>query len=164
MVTRTQAIVPIAVAAFIVGVVGILTIPTDAKMEQADFPVGIIKVDDKIFEVQIADTPPLRTRGLMFQEQLPPDEGMFFVFDKPGFYSFWMLNMQFPLDIIWFDGDGKVVYIAYDVQPCKSALETATCSKTNPDTDQAVYVLEITAGLAEEHGIDENSILEIISI
>ena len=164
MVTRTQAIAPIAVAAFIVGVIGILTIPTDAKMEQADFPVGMIKVDDIIFQVQIADTQPLRTRGLMFQEQLPPDEGMLFVFPKPGFHSFWMLNMQFPLDIIWFDGDGKVLFIAYDVQPCKSALETATCTKTNPNSDQAMYVLEITAGLADEYGIDDDSILELISI
>ena len=164
MVTRTQTIVPIAVAAFIVGLVGILTIPTDAKMEQADFPVGMIRVDDTIFEVQIADTQPLRSRGLMFQEQLPSDEGMLFVFEKPGFHSFWMLNMQFPLDMIWFDSDGKVVYIAYDVQPCKSALETATCTKTNPDTDNAQYVLEITAGLVEEYGFDEDSILELISI
>jgi len=164
MVTRIQAIVPIAIAAFIVGVAGILTIPSDAKMEQVDFPVGTIKVDNIILEVQIADTQPLRTRGLMFQEQMPYDKGMLFVFDDPGFHAFWMLNMQFPLDMIWFDSDGNVVYIALDVQPCKSALETATCTKTNPNSDNGKYVLEVTAGFIEEFEIDENSKLEIISI
>jgi len=53
----------------------------------------------------------------MFQEQLPYDKGMIFVFDEPGFHSLWMLNMQFPLDMIWFDSDGKVAYIEKNVPP-----------------------------------------------
>ena len=47
----------------------------------------------------------------MFQDQLPYDQGMIFVFTDPGLYSLWMLNMQFPLDMIWFDQDGNVVHI-----------------------------------------------------
>jgi len=27
------------------------------------------------------------------------------------------LNMQFPLDLIWFDSDGNVVHIEKNVQP-----------------------------------------------
>ena len=79
-----------------------LSIPSDAKLEAVEFPRGTIKVDDVVIEVQIADTQPRRVRGLMFQETLPYTEGMIFVFAETGIHSLWMLNMQFPLDMIWF--------------------------------------------------------------
>ena len=163
MATRTQVLAPIAVAAVIIGVVGILSIPSDSKLEKVEFPRGTVKLDDVVLEVQIADTEPRRVRGLMFQEQLPFDEGMLFVFDEPGIYSLWMLNMQFPLDMIWFDSNGKVVYIEKDMPPCKTALETVTCTGKNSD-EEAMYILEVTAGFVDEFNITEDSILEIISI
>ncbi len=164
MPTRLQVIIPIAIAAFIIGSAGILSIPSDAKLEAVEFPRGTIKLDEHVLEVQIADTEPRRVRGLMFQEQLPYDQGMIFVFEEPGFYSLWMLNMQFPLDMIWFDNDGKVVYIDKNVPPCKSALETVTCTTNNSAENEAKYILEVTAGFVDEFEITEDSILEIISI
>ncbi len=164
MPTRLQVIIPIALAAFIIGIGGILSIPSDVKLEAVEFPRGTIKVDDHVLEVQIADTEPRRVRGLMFQEQLGYNEGMIFVFEEAGFYSLWMLNMQFPLDMIWFDSDGKVVYIAKNVPPCKSALETVTCTRNNSDENEARYILEVTAGFVDKFGISENSVLKIISI
>jgi len=164
MPTRLQVIVPIAIAAFIIGAAGILSIPSDAKLEAVEFPRGTIKVDEHVLEVQIADTEPRRVRGLMFQEQLPYNQGMIFVFEESGFYSLWMLNMQFPLDMIWFDSDGKVVYIEKNVPPCKSALETVTCTGNNSGENEAKYILEVTAGFVDKFEITEDSILEIISI
>jgi len=76
MATRTQTILPIALAAIIIGIVGILSIPSDAKLEAVEFPIGTIKIDEIVLEVQIADTEPRRVRGLMFQEELPYNEGM----------------------------------------------------------------------------------------
>jgi hypothetical protein len=106
MTTRAQALIPITIAAVIIGVIGMLTLPSDSKLESVEFPRGTILVDDVALEVQIADSEPRRVRGLMFQDQLPYDQGMIFVFTEPGLYSLWMLNMQFPLDMIWFDQDG----------------------------------------------------------
>jgi len=163
MATRTQTILPIAVAATIIGIVGILSIPSDAKLEAVEFPIGTIKIDEIVLEVQIADTEPRRVRGLMFQEELPYNEGMLFVFEKSGIYSLWMLNMQFPIDMIWFDEEGNVIQIVTDVPPCKSALETVTCTVTSSDKN-ALYILEVTTGFVEKFGITNNSKLEIISI
>ncbi len=163
MATRLQVLIPISVAAVIIGVVGILSIPSDAKLESVEFPRGTIKVDGNVLEVQVADTQPRRVRGLMFQEQLPYDQGMIFVFDSPGIHSLWMLNMQFPIDMIWFDDNGKVVHIETDVPPCKSALETATCTVVNPGAE-AIYILEVTSGFVEKFEITDESVLEIISI
>ena len=108
MPTRLQVLIPIGIAALIVGVAGVATLPAEVKLEQVEFPRGTIMVGDKILEVQIADTEPRHVRGLMFQNELPFDQGMLFVFDEPGPKSMWMLNMQFPLDIIWFDEDGNI--------------------------------------------------------
>ncbi|NIP62663.1 MAG: DUF192 domain-containing protein [Nitrosopumilaceae archaeon] len=163
MATRLQALIPITVAAVIIGIVGILSIPSDSKLESVEFPMGTIKVDDQVLQVQIADTEPRRVRGLMFQDQLPYDQGMIFVFDEPGSYSLWMLNMQFSLDMIWFDENGNVVHIETDVPPCKTALETMTCQSVVPE-GEALYILEVTSGFVEKFNIDKNSKLSIISI
>jgi hypothetical protein len=91
MTTRAQAIIPIFIAAVIIGSIGLLTLPSEIKLEQVKFPRGMIKVDNIPLEVQIADTEPSRVRGLMFQDTLPPDQGMLFVFSESGLYSLWML-------------------------------------------------------------------------
>lgn len=163
MATRTQVLIPIAIAAVIIGVVGMMSMPKDVKLEQSQFPRGIIKVDDITLQAQIADTKPLQTRGLMFQEKLPYDQGMLFIFADEGVRSMWMLNMQFALDLIWFDADGNVVHIEKDTQPCKSAIETAGCTFTNGNGNEAKYVLEVTSGFVDKFHITENSKLEIIS-
>lgn len=163
MTTRTQALVPIFIAAVIVGIVGLISIPSESKLESVEFPRGTIMVDDVPLEVQIADTEPRRVRGLMFQDQLSYDQGMIFVFDKPGLYSLWMLNMQFSLDMMWFDEDGKIVHIEKDVPPCKTPLEIAACQSIIPE-GQAVYVLEVTSGFVEQNNITNDSVLSIISI
>ena len=163
MTTRTQVILPIFIAAVIIGVVGLSTMPSEIKLESVQFPMGTIIVDDIALQVMIADTEPRRVRGLMFEDPLPYDQGMIFVFPESGLYSLWMLNMQFPLDMIWFDQDGKVVHIETDVPPCKAALEIATCQSVIPDAE-AVYILEVTAGFVEKNNITINSILDIISI
>ena len=163
MTTRTQVILPIFIAAVIIGVVGLMTLPSEVKLESVEFPMGTIIVDDVALQVMIADTEPRRVRGLMFEDQLPYDQGMIFVFEESGLYSLWMLNMQFPLDMIWFDQDGKVVHIEKDVSPCKAALEIATCQSIIPDAE-ALYILEVTSGFVDKNNITTNSILDIISI
>jgi uncharacterized membrane protein (UPF0127 family) len=99
----------------------------------------------------------------MFQEQLPYDQGMIFVFEQPGLYSLWMLNMQFSLDMIWFDEHGNVVHMEKDVPPCKTALETMTCQSIVPEGN-ALYILEVTSGFIEKYSITKDSKISIISI
>ena len=163
MTTRTQALVPIAAAAVIVGIIGIYSIPSDSKLESVEFPRGTIKIDDKVLEVQIADDESKRIRGLMFQDPLPYDQGMIFVFDEPGVYSLWMLNMQFSLDMIWFDEQGNVVHIEQNIPPCETPTEIMACQSIVP-SGEAKYILEVTAGFVEQFNVTNDSTLEIISI
>ncbi len=164
MATRGQVLIPIAITAVIIGIVGVLTIPADSKLAEVKFPKGVVKIDNVTLDVQVAETDAQRSRGLMFQNQIPYDQGMIFMMNNEQVIPIWMMNMQFPLDIIWFDGDGNVVHIAKYVQPCKSALETVTCPVDNGGGKQAKYVLEVTAGFVNKFNITKNSKLQIISI
>jgi hypothetical protein len=161
--TRSQALIPIAAAAVIVGIMGILSIPSDSKLESVEFPIGTIKIDETVLEVQVADTEPRRIRGLMFQDQLPYDQGMIFVFNESGVYSLWMLNMQFSLDMIWFDENGDIVHIEKNIPPCKTPIEIMACQSIVP-SGEAKYILEVSSGFIDQFNITKDSKLDIISI
>jgi hypothetical protein len=100
----------------------------------------------------------------MFQEELPLDQGMIFVFEGEERRSIWMRNMQFSLDILWLDIEGNVLHIEKNVPSCKTALETATCPSYKGDNKLTKYVLEVTAGFVDKYTITTESKMEIISI
>ncbi len=100
------------------------------------------------FLVEIASTPEERSRGLMYRENLPGNEGMLFVFKEEGNYSFWMKNVLIPLDIIWIDKNGKITYIAENLQP-----NSGVHYETIKPSQRAKYVLEINGGLAAKIGL-----------
>ena len=164
MAKRAQVLIPIAIAAAIIGIAGIVSLPSEVKLQQVDFPIGTIKIDDIVLSVKIADTDANMARGLMFEEKLPYDKGMLFVFDKPETRSMWMLNMQFNIDVIWFDDNGNVVSIDRNVPPCMTTVEIFVCKENGVSSDNAQYVLEVTAGFVDKFEITEDSKLELISI
>jgi len=113
-----------------------------------------VKVGNTQIRAEIADTFITRTKGLMFRKSLPENEGMLFIFNEEGYHGFWMMNMSFPIDIIWIDKEKKVVYIEKNAQPCG-----LICSSYIPK-EKAMYVLEVNANFTEEHGIKIGSSLE----
>jgi len=52
--TRAQVLIPVFVAAVIIGVAGIMTMPTDKMLQSVEFPKGTIKVDDIVLFIDIA--------------------------------------------------------------------------------------------------------------
>ena len=99
--------------------------------------------------VELALTAPEQARGLMWRDHLDADAGMLFVFGKTRERSFWMKNTPLPLDIIYIDGDGKVVSVAKRTTPYSTA--------SIPSNGGAKYVLEVNAGFADEHGVHAGS-------
>ena len=119
--------------------------------------VCILKV---CFNIEIVKTQEERAKGLMYRTFLPQDKGMLFIFSEEGIYPFWMKNTLIPLDIIWISSENKIVYINHNTPPC--TLEP--CASYSPNKN-ALYVLEINAGLAEKHNFKEedNIILNYIN-
>lgn len=111
-------------------------------------PKSEVCYKDRCFQIEVARTDAEHERGLMSRESLPADHGMLFVFSSSSRYSFWMKNTLIPLDIIWLDENGKVVYIKESAQPCK----VSACESFVPD-NAAKYVLELNAGKTKEIGL-----------
>jgi hypothetical protein len=109
--------------------------------------------------VEIVDTDATRQRGLMFRTNLAPNEGMVFVFPRVGSYPFWMKNTLIPLDMLWLDPQGRVVSIARSVPPCKAD----PCPSYPPDAD-ALYVVELVAGFAIQHGVKVGDLLKLEAV
>jgi uncharacterized membrane protein (UPF0127 family) len=103
-------------------------------------------LDGLTLNIAVADTESLRERGLGGVRGLSDDEGMLFVFPEDGIYSFWMKDMLFPIDMLWLDAQGSVVYIENSISP-------NTYPKAFTPDSPARYVLELRAGFSEQHDI-----------
>jgi uncharacterized protein len=93
---------------------------------------------------EVADTDQTRSAGLMFRDSLPPGGGMLFIFQEARPYLFWMKNCKFPIDIIWFNEQKEVIFIAEKTPPCKAD----PCPHYGPLDKNALYVIEVASGFA----------------
>ncbi|MBI2105767.1 DUF192 domain-containing protein [Candidatus Woesearchaeota archaeon] len=115
-----------------------------------------VKINEKVFNVEIADNQIERAQGLMFRNYLEEDSGMLFIFQEENFYGFWMKNTLIPLDIIWINENKEIVFIKRDAQLCNEE----ECSSIIPDK-KARYVLEINSNLTEKYNIKIGDKIEI---
>lgn len=90
------------------------------------------------FEVEIADEPAERRRGLMFRRSMEADHGMLFRHDQPQRSAMWMKNTFISLDILFIQQDGVIVNIAHDTEP-ESLTQIASKGRV-------LGVLELNAG------------------
>lgn len=110
--------------------------------------VSRVCFDSDCFAVEIAATSAEREKGLMERQSLDADKGMLFIYDKPGYYSFWMKNTLIPLDMVWLDQDRRVVFINENAQPCKDER----CPVVTP-VIESQYVFEAGAGTVKKIGL-----------
>jgi uncharacterized membrane protein (UPF0127 family) len=89
-----------------------------------------------------------RARGLMFREKMAEGQAMLFLFEEENAHSFWMKNMRFAIDILWLDGQKRIVHLEKRVPPCPQD----PCPSYGPAA-AASFVLELQAGFAEKHGL-----------
>lgn len=94
----------------------------------------------------------------MNRTYLDEDAGMLFVFSQIGSRQFWMKDTLIPLDMIWLDGKGEIVYIASDVPPCDLG---DACPGYGPNEKIARYVLELNAGQAMQYGLQTGDLLSL---
>jgi uncharacterized membrane protein (UPF0127 family) len=119
--------------------------------------VKIFLPDGAAVTAELAVTDEERARGLMFRERINSDQGMLFVFAEPGVHSFWMKNTLIPLDMLWLDADRRIIHIEADVPPCVED----PCPSYGPNR-AALYVLELKAGSARDHGLKVSDRVEFV--
>ena len=104
-----------------------------------------IKVGDRSVRMQLAVTEPEMEHGLMERRDLAPDEGMLFVYAQPQQMSFWMHDTPTPLDIGFFDRDGRLQEV-YQMQPFD---ESTVASRSR----ELQFALEMNQGWFGGNGV-----------
>lgn len=102
--------------------------------------------------IEIADDPIERSRGLSFRDSLAQDSGMLFCFEQPDFQTFTMLSTFFSLDILFVDENKKIVNIAKNTIPDSFDLI--------PSVFPVLYVVEVNGGFSDENGIEVGDLIE----
>ncbi|MDE1467561.1 DUF192 domain-containing protein [Aurantiacibacter sp. D1-12] len=104
-----------------------------------------------VIQAEVAATQQEQSRGLMFRQELGPDEGMIFPKDPVQPLSFWMRNTVIPLDLIFIDENRQVINIGqgepYNEEPITSDRP-------------GIAVLELAAGRSEELGLEPGDSVE----
>ena len=123
--------------------------PSQTEGPRAVMPSGAV------YRLELAKTPEEQAQGLMFRESLPDRAGMLFLFPDASVHKFWMKNTMIPLDMIWMDAGGKVLFVSANTPPCKAD----PCANYGPDAP-ASSVLEIAGGMAAKEKIEPGAVLK----
>ena len=83
---------------------------------------------------------------------------MLFIFDHVSRQGMWMIEMKFPLDIVWLDEQMTVVHISPSCPPCESAAKCPTYSSRY----RVKYAIEMTAGQAAANGFVVGKQLSVV--
>ncbi|HXG31319.1 MAG TPA: DUF192 domain-containing protein [Thermodesulfobacteriota bacterium] len=84
-----------------------------------------------------------KEKGLQGRKSLCYNCGMVFVFEDEWYHGFWMKDTLINLAIIWINGDGEIVHIVKNAEPCLGKRNPYTECPIYSPTSPARYVLEI---------------------
>ena len=123
----------------------------DASAPRVDSIVIDSEAGAQMLSVEIADTPELRERGLMFRHRLPDDRGMLFLYETAHPVAMWMKNTYIPLDMVFLRADGTVAEVRTGTVPQSlDVIESAEPVKA---------VLELGSGGAEKLGLEPGTLV-----
>lgn len=126
----------------------------DCQIDRAQFQGRGLSVT---VAVEIADDPAERARGLMGRRELPPGQGMLFIYEHPQPVSFWMRNTLIPLDMIFIDARGEVRHVHPMARPLdETPIPGAAAGDPAPER---LMVLEVAGGDAARLGIAPGMVL-----
>jgi hypothetical protein len=120
--------------------------------------INTIKVGDSTLQVDVADSPFRRMKGLSGLENLPEDEGLLMLFKEKDTPTIWPKNLKFPIDIVWID-DSTVVGVEKGAT-AESSLVLDGIKLYIPE-QPINRVLQINAGLADKLNIGPGRWIDI---
>jgi len=134
---------------FVVFLLGILffSIFLGKNNDEQAFLKPYLTINNSRVNLSIADTPSTQAQGLSYQKILDKDSGMLFIFFEKKNMSFWMKDMNFPLDIVWISGN-KIVKIDKNLPPAGSEPKKNYYSGVPVD-----YVLEVNGNFCDSNNI-----------
>ncbi len=102
--------------------------------------------------VELARTAEERSRGLMFRQELPDDQGMLFVFPNDTTTGFWMKDTLISLSIAFIAADGVILDVQ-EMEPLSTVLHQSPSSYR--------YALEVNQGWFGRRGLGTGDRVEL---
>jgi uncharacterized membrane protein (UPF0127 family) len=118
-----------------------------------ELPSTRVTIKGRHLTVEVAATPYARSCGLAHRSSMPENEGMLFVYPKPGLLSFWMKDTEIPLSIAFIDDAGRII----SIQKMDPLQQTERYNSPRP----ARYALEVNQSWFEKQGIGIGDIAEL---
>ncbi len=136
---RTNQLIVAGLLVFILA--GALLLLTHANTKNKS-----IVINGNTINIELADTEELREKGLSGRQKLESDQGLLLAFKTNGNWKIWMKDMNFPIDIVWINEQGKVVGLKENASP-SSFPEIFSADQPSR------YVLELASGSVAKFGI-----------
>ena len=124
------------------------TAPAMAESTGMNFPVTTLKAGKHLIRAEVASTDAQREQGLMFRRELPKNNGMLFVFDRPARSCMWMKNTALPLSVAFIDANGTIL----NIEKMEPFTLDSHCSK-----GWIRYALEMNKNWFAKNGIKAGS-------
>ncbi|WP_169569264.1 DUF192 domain-containing protein [Sneathiella limimaris] len=102
-------------------------------------------IDRHVVQIELADTPEKRTRGLMHRTEMDADAGMLFDFKLEKRVAMWMKNTLIGLDMLFAKEDGTIIFIKENANP-------GDLTTIMPD-EPVRWVLELNAGYVKRNQV-----------
>ncbi|KKT21349.1 MAG: hypothetical protein UW04_C0005G0004 [Parcubacteria group bacterium GW2011_GWB1_43_8] len=107
-----------------------------------------IIIGNRVIRAENAESVMEKQKGLSGRNFMRKNNGMLFTFSQSDYYSFWMKDMKFPIDIIWIDENLRIINIEKNITP-------DTFPKKFIPQLPAKYVLEVNGGWSDKNEIKE---------
>lgn len=114
-----------------------------------------ISIESLFSKIEVVSNSQERKLGLMYRENLPYDNAMFFIWEYKKRQCMWMRNTYIPLNVAYLDSSGKILEI-YDMVPLS---DESVCSKK-----RVRYALEVNLNWFEDNNILVGDVLDIINL
>ncbi len=123
-------------------------VATEVALSEDEYFKNLVplRIGETKVEASVADSMSELIQGLSDTPYLPQGVVKLFVFSAGGEQAIWMKDMQYALDIMWADKEGKIIYIKENVTP-----ENYPNSFSSPKP--AWYVIEANAGFVASSSI-----------
>src|SRR5512146_1238332 len=147
---KKRIIMMILLAILLMSVSMFLMQREDSKTIIVTFPNGTE------LEAEVADTPEKLLFGLAFQEALPPNGGMIYIFEATGPPRVTTRAYRVRVDMIWVDESHHTVPMTENVQPCNQD----TCPWHEATPEAVRYLIQAEAGFVKRQGVGGGSELK----
>ena len=114
-----------------------------------------ISIESLFSKIEVVSNSQERKLGLMYRENLPYDNAMFFIWEYKKKQCMWMRNTYIPLNVAYLDTSGKILEI-YDMVPLS---DESVCSKK-----RVRYALEVNLNWFEDNNILVGNVLDISNL